>query len=107
MFMPSFGTGARVGGGAFFGAPRRPMPGPGPVGVSAPFSPVAPTQPVRPIGGPQRFGGFGGYQQPAPPVANPILGTFHDGGKVKKSGVYRLLKGEKVLSLADLKKAKK
>lgn len=76
-----------VGGGGGMG--RRPMPvGPAPAPVGGGFG-DAPRQP-RPIG-----------------PAQPILGTFHKGGMVKKSGVYKLKKGEKVLSLADLAKAKK
>lgn len=85
----------------------RPAPGFGGGfgGIRGPVrSPGFPGMPVNPVGpapvGPSPF-------RPPAPIANPILGTFHKGGKVKKSGVYRLLAGEKVLSLADLKKAKK
>jgi hypothetical protein len=78
---------------------------------------------VRPIGG---FGGPGNPvggpvvrqtpQWPANPVPNRgpmplsggprqgmVVGTFHKGGKVKKTGNYRLKKGEGVIQLKSMR----
>ncbi len=39
-----------------------------------------------------------------PMSARPILGSFKHGGKVKKTGIYKLHAGEKVMSLKQLMK---
>jgi hypothetical protein len=54
-----------------------------------------------PVGEPPlRVGGFGGNTMPDPnPLAagRPVLGTMHKGGKIKKTGLYNMKKGEKVV----------
>lgn len=66
--------------------------------------PVSMPAPVR---GPMPYGGT---PMPVMPVRNPmqgpVLGSFKRGGKVKKTGLYKLHRGEKVMSLASLRKAK-
>lgn len=37
----------------------------------------------------------------------PVLGSYKKGGKVKKTGLYKLHKGEKVVSAKKVKKSKK
>jgi hypothetical protein len=68
------------------GMPRAPIdarnPGLGPARM--PFDPRA-----------------GGYQP-----GGPMLGSFKKGGKVKKTGKYKLHKGEKVMSVKQLARAK-
>lgn len=59
--------------------------------------------PMRPVGGPQP----NRFQDPLRPraVGTPeprVLGSFHDGGKVHKTGIYKLEKGEHVTSKEDV-----
>lgn len=63
---------------------RRPMPGPMPVRPD-------PRSVGRPMPGPM-------------PMMRP-LGSFKKGGKVKKTGLYKLHKGERVTKLSSLVKA--
>jgi hypothetical protein len=44
-----------------------------------------------------------GFQQPG----GPLLGSFKKGGKVKKTGKYKLHKGEKVISLKNVMNGEK
>jgi hypothetical protein len=91
--------------------------------VGAPrFNPGIPRSPGIPIqgGGPPMAGTFqfGAQPQPVAPMrpvqqfpAKPI-GSFKKGGKVKKTGTYKLHKGERVIpkgktgKLSDLRRAK-
>lgn len=82
------------------GGPARPAwPTPRPVGVPArpvgvgswPSSP----SPVIPNRGPEPM--------PQGPMNGRIMGTFHKGGKVKKTGNYRLKKGEAVVPLKSMR----
>ncbi len=80
----------------FRGTAMRP---PGAVPVSAPI-----------MGGPQRVGmpvGGGAVPRPAPEPyrsAGPMpLGSFKKGGKVKKTGTYKLHAGERVLNKKQAK----
>lgn len=43
---------------------------------------------------------------PKRPMPGRVLGSFKKGGKVKKTGPYELHAGEKVVSVAELRKAK-
>lgn len=65
-----------------------------------------PTSPVqaRPFGGgqPIEMGGF----HPPDQGMRPLLGSFKKGGKVKKTGNYKLHKGERVISLKKAMKGK-
>jgi len=76
---------------------RSPMQRPvQPVQYPRPVSPIMPpSSPVAPIG-------IGGEQQINTPVARPlgrpILGQFHKGGKVPRTGAYQLKKGEHVIA---------
>jgi len=40
------------------------------------------------------------------PMRDGVLGTLHKGGKVRKSGLYRLKKGEHVVPLKSMKNVK-
>lgn len=55
----------------------------------------APTLSPRPISRPMPMG----YPHMG---ARPILGSFKNGGKVKRTGIYKLHAGEKVMSLKQL-----
>lgn len=70
--------------------------GPGPVGP-----------PMRTPVAPPGTGGFtpGGPQLPRPVsgMRRPILGSFKKGGKVKRTGLYQLHSGEKVVPRGGLK----
>jgi len=58
--------------------------------------------------GPPRGGmGFGQAGPPLPGERLVGLGSFKKGGKVKKTGKYKLEKGERVLTKAQQKKRKK
>lgn len=75
---------------------------------------------MNPMGGMPRGGslwggapavGSGGMRPMAPggfraaPIAGrPVLGSFKKGGKVKKTGLYKLHAGEKVTSLKQMMK---
>jgi hypothetical protein len=85
------------------GAPYGPFPDPGP-GVPDPNEPVS--KPATPVTPKQRP-----YRQPTSPNINPaplsvlpnnVPGlqppSFKKGGKVKKTGVYKLHAGERVLN---------
>jgi hypothetical protein len=68
---------------------RRPMPGPMPVG-----------QPIQQGGGAQApMRPFG---RPAGPMERPIA-SMKKGGKVKKTGTYKLHKGERVVKAKSKK----
>ena len=93
------GPGVQTG----FGMPRP--------GIDPRISPT-PMQPgigQAPISQP-RFAGTG--QIGGQPIADPrfsgphIMGSFKKGGKVKKSGLYRLHAGEVVVPLSELARAK-
>jgi hypothetical protein len=68
--------------------------------------PISPRMPV-PVGPQGPLGGqWGGQPPPINPVgrpmpvgpARPVLGQFHKGGKVGKTGAYMLKKGEHVIA---------
>lgn len=40
-------------------------------------------------------------------IVNKVLGSFKKGGSVKKTGLYKLHEGEKVVSVKAMKKGKK
>lgn len=67
-----------------------PMMGQGPIRYPRQPTPIMPT----PVAGPRPAPGM--PLRPVSPV-RPVLGAFHKGGTVKKTGAYQLLKGEKVL----------
>lgn len=46
----------------------------------------------------------GAYQGPDESTPEPIMGRRHSGGRIKKTGVYRLLKGEEVITVRDAKR---
>lgn len=72
----------------------RPMPRP----VSPFAAPGASTgKPATPVVGPQ---------YPVNPVRGGVLGVMHKGGKVKKTGKYLLQKGERVVPVSSLLRAK-
>lgn len=72
-----------------------PIQYPRPVNPVMPVSPTGPS-PVRiPVSAPSPIG-------PAP-TRQPILGQFHKGGKVQKTGNYRLKKGEHVIAKGQRK----
>ncbi len=84
--------------------PTRGMINPGPI------TPRFPTRPMPPaVPGPMRYGARDGA---GPLTFNPrtglSLGSFKRGGKVKKTGLYQLHKGEKVVpaKLSSLRCAK-
>lgn len=91
------------GGGRPIGGPIRPVAGPArPIG---PIEPAVRPFPVRGTGpvGPQAPGeGEGGSM-----MRRGFLGSFKKGGKVKKTGLYLMHKGEKVVPVKDLGKAKR
>jgi hypothetical protein len=72
-----------------------------------------PAGPVMPPQAPVVQGGMGQGQIPQDPRMQPpvvqgprMLGSFKKGGKVKKTGAYKLHKGEKVIPLSSLAHAK-
>lgn len=71
---------------------------PGAPGLGAPGIGASPFQ-MRP-GPDQQMG------QAQMPMGRPVFGSFKKGGKVKKTGNYKLHKGEKVISVAQLARAK-
>lgn len=84
---------------AFFG--RRPVSVPmaGRVGIPRPAPrPISGGGMARPVGGPMRAPqpmepmNQGGMQRPR------LIGSFKRGGRVKKTGAYKLHKGETVLT---------
>lgn len=72
-----------------------PMMGQGPIRYPRQTTPIMPTMPT-PVAGPRPSPIGGMPMRPVSPV-RPVLGAFHKGGTVKKTGAYQLLKGEKVL----------
>lgn len=61
-------------------------------GIQSPRYPQLNPRPIsRPISG--------GYPRLS---ARPVLGSFQNGGKVKRTGIYKLHAGEKVMSLKQL-----
>ncbi len=73
-------------------------------GIGRPMPrPVSPFQPVQPGGGGSPFSG---PRPIAQPVRGGILGVMHKGGKVKKTGKYLLKKGERVVPVSSLMRAK-
>lgn len=75
---------------------RSPMAEPAPVQYPRPVSPMMPTAPTTPI----QVGPEQGFTPPQPirPLGRPILGQFHKGGKVPRTGAYQLKKGEHVIA---------
>jgi hypothetical protein len=100
----------------FMGAPMRPVAsaprpqnfnnmGPAPVGGMPPrFQGPAGGMPPRPVPGGLMGAGGMPTATPARPIevgprpGGPLMGSFKKGGKVKKTGVYKLHAGERVLN---------
>lgn len=82
-------------------APRRPAIPPARVGP-----PVAVRGPVRPasVGPPIAAPGLARAASVGSPIKRgmPFVGSFKKGGKVRKTGVYKLHKGENVVPLSAL-----
>lgn len=68
-------------------------------------SPIRPGQegPELPIESPIQAPGRMGMRQPMP--RSPYYGMMKKGGKVKKTGLYKLHRGEHVIPLSSLVKA--
>lgn len=72
-----------------------------------PLVPLAQRPVGRPMGGPAPSGLGGAPARPIIRPAMPILGSMKHGGKVKKTGLFRLHKGENVVPLSSLRRAKR
>ena len=55
-------------------------------------------------GGGAESGDFGGASVPSDGSADPEIGSFKKGGKVKKTGKYKLHAGERVLNSKQTRK---
>lgn len=64
--------------------------------------PMGPT-PASPYGDPNRRPL---RQYPIPMGGRRVLGTMKKGGKIKKTGLYKLHKGERVVPLSSLRRAR-
>ncbi len=83
----------------FGGRPAMPTRFQGPAGGQPPVAPVGrPAMPV-PRATPQ------GPMQAGPTPNGPLMGSFKKGGKVKKTGNYKLHAGERVLTKKQAKLA--
>jgi hypothetical protein len=59
---------------------------------------------VKPLTPPNAPAALGGGDKGGKPSMAAVIGAFHDGGEVKKTGAYQLEKGEKVVAKKDAKK---
>jgi hypothetical protein len=84
---------------------RRPMPGPSGPPMGNGGQPIAPAGQPQ-MGQPAMGAGFGGMRDPRINPMQPMLGSFKKGGKVKKTGKYLLHKGEKVVKVSSLARAR-
>jgi hypothetical protein len=79
------------------------------LGGSLGQAPIMPWGSGGPIATPRFGGGIPMQGQPAPPMRMQqprVMGSMKKGGKIKKTGVYKLHKGEKVVPVSSLARAK-
>ena len=76
---------------------------PSPAATTEPVNPGSPADRVNPRA---RFGSRPGEKRIDTNGMTKPLGSFKKGGKVKKTGVYNLHKGERVLNVKQTKKLK-
>ena len=73
--------------------------------VTSTMGMVGGNQPMQNLSAPTAGGLGGGLQQAGSPKVKPLAPSMKHGGNVKKTGIYKLHKGEKVIPANKVKKS--